>query len=512
ARLTVRQDGDQRVRLGDVAEVELGAENSQFRSYSSGQPAVFIAITPAPDANPLAVARAVKKSVPRITAGLPADLQLQLNWDGTVAIEAALWEVAATLVEAALIVILVIYLFLGSLRVVIIPLVTIPLSLIGVLFLILSMGFSLNLLTLLAMVIAIGLVVDDAIVVVENVHRHIEEGASPLDAALLGARQVAWPVVAMTVTLAAVYAPIAFIGGLTGALFSEFALTLAGAVLISGIVALTLSPMMCARVLPRHRDQGRFATWLDSRFDHLVARYQQLLGNCLQNRGAVLLFGCGIAASLPLLFSLAQSELAPEEDSGELYILSSPPQYANKDYTRYFLDQLVDLWREVPEVSHSWQVSDGSFNLGGITMVPWEQRQRSQAEIQAEVQEKFNGVAGLEVFTFGSPPLPGSDAGLPVNFVVGSTADYREVERVGQALLAAARESGLFAFITQSLEINRPELQVNIDRERAADLGISMAAIGHTLAAMLGEAETNRFILEGRSYKVISQAAPGFRL
>jgi multidrug efflux pump len=512
ARLTVRLNGDERVRLGDVATVELASQNSQFRSFSSGHDALFIAITPAPGANPLEVSRAVKKALPRIEAALPADMQLLLDWDGTISIEAALKEVATTLLEAGLIVILVIYLFLGSLRVVLIPLVTIPLSLIGVLFMILAMGFSINLLTLLAMVIAIGLVVDDAIVVVENVHRHIETGASPYAAALAGAQQVAWPVVAMTLTLAAVYAPIAFIGGLTGALFSEFALTLAGAVVISGVVALTLSPMMCSRVLKTREQQGRFADWLDTRFGQFIATYQRLLQHCLDNRGAVILFGAVVITSIPLLFMISQQELAPEEDAGALYIMSNPPQYANKDYITYFLDEVVTRWKQAPEVKHSWQVSDGSFNLGGLTLEHWDDRHRSQQQIQAELQQKFNTVAGLEIFTFGIPPLPGSDAGLPLSFVVASTADFQEVARVGQQLLEAARESGLFIFITQSLHFDRPEVKVNIDRERAAQLGISMEAVGQTLAAMLGEAETNRFTLEGRSYKVISQAAPGFRL
>jgi len=512
AGLTVRQEGDERVRLGDVAEVELGSENSQFQSFSSGRNAIFIAISPAPSANPLDVSTAVKDALPRIEAALPADLEMLLDWDGTIAIAAALKEVATTLLEAGLIVILVIFLFLGSLRVVLIPLVTIPLSLIGVLFLILALGFTINLLTLLAMVIAIGLVVDDAIVVVENVHRHIEQGLSPLEAALVGARQVAWPVVAMTLTLAAVYAPIAFIGGLTGALFSEFALTLAGAVIISGIVALTLSPMMCSRVLQSHEQDGKFTNWLDNGFERLINNYRGLLDHCLANRGAVLMFAAVVIASIPVLFAISQQELAPEEDSGGLYIIGTPPPYANKEYTSYFLDEVVKIWQQIPEVSHSWQVSDGSLNFGGLTLKHWDERERTQQEIQAELQQKLNGVAGLEFFNFGTPPLPGSDAGLPVSFVVASTADFTEVERVGRELLEAARESGLFIFITQTLQINRPEIRVDIDRERAARMGISMEAIGRTLAAMLGEAETNRFTLDGRSYKVISQAAPGFRL
>lgn len=512
AELTVRQKGEERVRLGDVADVELSAENTQFSSFSSGKDAIFLSITPTPDANPLDVSKAVKAALPRIEAALPADLQMKMDDDASVSIEAALKQVGITLLEAGVIVVLVIFLFLGSLRVVIIPLVAIPLSLLGTLSLILAMGFSINLLTLLAMVIAIGLVVDDAIVVVENVHRHIEMGASPTEAALAGARQVALPVIAMTLTLAAVYAPISFMGGLTGTLFSEFALALAGAVLVSGIVALTLSPMMCARVLKDHDHQGRFADTLDTLFHALIQKYCRLLSACLANRGAVLLFSAVIIASLPALFSLTQEELAPEEDRGSMYVMASSPQYANLEYIDYFLNEVVNLWREIPEVDHSWQVSSPNFNIGGLTLLPWDERERTQQELLLEFQQKLSGLAGIKAFTFGSPPLPGSDSGLPVSFVVASTAKHEEVARVGEELLSAARESGLFTFISQSLEFTRPEIKVNVDRARAARLGISMRSIGRTLAVMLGESETSRFTMEGRSYKVIPQAAKGFRL
>ncbi len=510
--LVVRQVGEERVRLGDIADVELSAESTELKTLSSGRDAVFMSVTPTPDANPLDVSRVVHDALPGIQASLPADMNMFLDWDGSTVIDEALKEVLITLLEAAVIVILVIYLFLGSLRVVLIPLVAIPLSLIGVVFLMLLMGFSLNLLTLLAMVIAIGLVVDDAIVVVENVHRHIENGATPHQAAVAGAREVALPVVAMTLTLAAVYTPIAFIGGLTGALFSEFALTLAGAVVVSGVVALTLSPMMCSRLLQDNEHQGRFENWLDDCFEWLVERYQQLLGGCLANRGAVVLFAISILASLPLLFSLAQQELAPEEDAGSLYLTGIAPRYANLEYSDYFLNEVVKIWKDIPEFSHSWQVIRPYENFGGITLQPWSERERSQQEVHAEFQKKLGGVAGMELFSFGSPSLPGADAGLPVSFVIASTADYKEVMRIGEELVQAARESGLFIFATQSLDFNRPEIGVNIDRERAARLGISMQDIGETLSLMLGEAEVNRFNLEGRSYKVIPQAGKGFRL
>jgi multidrug efflux pump len=510
--LVVRQAGEERVRLGDVADVELSAESTQLRTLSSGRDAVFMAISQTPDANPLDVSRVVHEALPGLRENLPADMELFMDWDGSIVIDEALREVVITLLQASLIVILVIYLFLGSIRVVLIPLVAIPLSLIGVVFLILAMGFSLNLLTLLAMIIAIGLVVDDAIVVVENVHRHIELGASPREAALVGAREVAIPVVTMTLTLAAVYAPIGFIGGLTGALFSEFALTLAGAVLVSGIVALTLSPMMCSQVLRDRAHQGRLATWLDRRFHSLIQQYRRLLSISLGHRGAVILFATVILASLPLLFSLAQEELAPEEDTGGVYVTGIAPRYANLEYTNYFLEEVVQIWKGIPEFSHSWQVILPNQNFGGITLRPWEERERTQQEVQAEFQEKISRIAGMEMFAFGTPPLPGFDAGLPVSFVVASTEDYEEVKRVGDELVKAANESGLFVFVTQSLDFDRPEIKINIDRELAARLGISMREIGQTLSVMLGEAEVNRFNLDGRSYKVIPQAARGFRL
>ncbi|MFT6286956.1 MAG: multidrug efflux pump [Alcanivorax sp.] len=510
--MVVRQTDDRRVLLGDVAEIELASENSQTRLYSSGKEGVFVSITGTPDSNPLEVAKQVHDAVPRLRAALPADIELFMEWDGSTPIQGALDEVILTLFEAALIVMLVIYCFLGSARVILIPLVAIPLSLIGVVFMIQAMGFSLNLLTLLAMVIAIGLVVDDAIVVVENVHRHIELGETPLNAAYLGAREVALPVVAMTLTLAAVYAPIAFVGGLTGALFTEFALTLAGAVIVSGIVALTLSPMMCSRLLKDHEHQGRFADWLDTKFGALTTAYRKLLRHCLNNRKAVLLFGVCILASLPLMFAMAQKELAPEEDSGSMYLFAAPPKHANLDYIVYFLDRVVEAWKTVPEVSHSWQIASTDFNMGGITLVDWDERDRTQKEIQSELQQKFSAVAGLQVLVFADPPLPGSDAGLPINFVVASTANYEQVLEVTEKLLSAARESGLFLFIEQSLKFDRPEITVDIDRDRAARLGVSMQTVGETLAVMLGEAETNRFNLKGRSYKVIPQASREFRL
>ncbi|MBX3705273.1 MAG: efflux RND transporter permease subunit [Pseudomonadales bacterium] len=512
AAIVVRQQGDRRVTLGDVATVELGSETYDAAVYSSGQATLFIAITEAPGANPLEMARRVKTKVAELNDQLPADLSIFLDSDLSIYIGEALDEVVRTLVEASVIVVLVILLFLGSLRVVAIPIVAIPLSLVSVLFLIWLMGFSINLLTLLAMVIAIGLVVDDAIVVVENVHRHIEAGEQPLAAALEGAREVAWPVVAMTLTLVAVYLPIGFLGGLTGVLFSEFALTLAGAVVISGVVALVLSPMMCAYLLKDHQHQGVVASWLDARFDELLHRYQRWLGRCLDHRGAVMLFAAIIFLSLPAFYQLAQKELAPEEDSGSIFAVATPPDYGSLEYTTYFLDQMVEAWRTVPEVTHSWQVNEPGSVFGGLELEPWRQRDRSLEEVRQEVQAKYDRISGLEIFTFAAGGLPGASSGLPVQFVISSNADYRELDRVAEEVLARVRPSGVFAFVTKDLRFSRPEVGVRIDRELAARLGISMEDIGRTLQIMLGEAETNRISIEGRSYKVIPQAGRDFRL
>ncbi len=512
AEIVVRQDGERRVRLGDVAEVELAAETYDSAVYSSGKETVFFAIREAPGANPLEVARKVKAAVAELNPQLPADMEIFLDSDLSKYISEALAEVAQTLIEASIIVILVILLFLGSMRVVVIPIVAIPLSLIGVLFLIWLMGFSINLLTLLAMVIAIGLVVDDAIVVVENVHRHIEEGKSPREAAIVGAREVALPVVAMTLTLVAVYLPIGFLGGLTGVLFSEFALTLAGAVAVSGLIALVVSPMMCANLLKDHDHQGKAADWLDEQFNKLHLGYEVLLGHCLNHRGSMLVFAFVIFLSLPLFYTLAQKELAPDEDSGGIFAAAIPPDYSSLEYTTYFLDEMVEAWRTIPEVSHSWQVNQPTSVFGGVELVPWSERERTLEEIRQELQQKYDKISGLQIFTFAGGGLPGAGGGLPVNFVISSNESYQALDRVSEEVLQKARQSGLFAFVTKDLKYARPEINVSIDRELASRLGISMRDIGQTLQVMLGEAETNRFSLEGRSYKVIPQAGRGFRL
>lgn len=510
--IVVRQNDERRVRLSDVADIELASESSSFYSSSSGREAMFVVITTAPGANPLVVAQNIKDLLPSIRTKMPADLTVTIDNDASVYIDQAIFQVVKTLAEAALIVILVIFLFLGSFRVVVIPIIAIPLSLIGVLFFIFLAGYSINLLTLLALVIAIGLVVDDAIVVVENVHRYIEAGEQPMEAALKGARQVALPVLAMSITLAAVYAPIGFLGGLTGILFSEFAFTLAGAVIVSGVVALTLSPVMCANFLRDHDHQGRLADWLDERFLILRNAYEKMLTHCLNNRGAVVFFGLCIFLSLPALISVTQKELAPQEDQGMIYVFTTQPDHTNLDYLNRFTGTYKDIWSKIPEVKFSFQVNSQNMAFGGIILHPWDERERTQQVVQQEIQQKYSQIAGLEIHTFGEAPLPGSDAGLPVNFVLSATADYKALVAVGEEVVKAARDSGHFLFVKQSLKFNRPEINVHIDREKAARLGISMRSVGDTLALMLGESDVNRFSMEGRSYKVIPQAPRDFRL
>ena len=510
--IVIKQKEDRRVTLTDVARVELASENYDGAIYSSGKEAVFLAIYQAPGANPLEVAARVKEKVKELENSLPADLELFLDFDESKFIGEAIKEVQKTLIEASIIVVMVIVLFLGSLRVVAIPIVAIPLSLVGVLFFIWLMGFSINLLTLLAMVIAIGLVVDDAIVVVENIHRHSELGEKPFEAAIKGARQISLPVIGMTLTLVAVYLPISFLGGLTGVLFSEFALTLAGAVVVSGFVALTLTPVMCAYMFPTTGQPGRFSGWLEFNFRRINESYRSLLLVSLQNNGAMLLFCAVISVSLPLLLLISQKELAPQEDSGHIYAYATPPDYANLEYINFFVDQMTDAWREIPEAVHSWQANLPSQVYGGVELKPWDQRERKLEEIRLELQSKYDRIGGLEIFTFSGGGLPGADSGLPVQFVISSNADYFELDQVAETLLDLARDSGVFAFVNKSLRISRPELEVIIDRELASRLGVSMEQIGSTLQIMLGEGETNRFSVEGQSYKVILQADKNFRL
>jgi len=514
ANIPLKTNGNSRVLLGDVARVEMGAENYDTVSSFDGTPSVYIGIKATPGANPLDVIKEVRKLMPELEAQLPPNLKASIAYDATLFIQASIDEVVKTLVEAVLIVIVVVFLFLGAFRSVLIPVITIPLSMIGVLFFMQLMGYSLNLLTLLAMVLAIGLVVDDAIVVVENIHRHIEEGKTPYEAALEGAREIAMPVVSMTITLAAVYAPIGFLEGLTGALFKEFALTLAGAVIISGIVALTLSPMMCAKLLRHEENPSGLAHRLDLIFDRLKQRYQKILHATLDTRPVVIVFGVIVLCLIPVFLKFSTSELAPNEDQGIIFMMATAPQPANLDYLNTYTDEFTKIFKEFPEYYSSFQIN--GFNgvqsgIGGFLLKPWGDRQRTQMELLPEVQARLDGIAGLQIFGFNLPALPGTGEGLPFAFVINTPNDYESLLDVAQRVKERAEKSGKFAFLDIDLAFDKPEVVVDIDRAKAAQMGVSMDVLGSTLATLLGEAEINRFTIDGRSYKVIAQVERAYR-
>ncbi|MDR0280978.1 MAG: multidrug efflux RND transporter permease subunit [Paucimonas sp.] len=514
ANIPLKTSGTSRVLLGDVARVEMGAENYDTVSSFDGTPSVYIGIKATPGANPLDVIKEVRQLMPELEAQLPPNLKASIAYDATLFIQASIDEVVKTLVEAVLIVIVVVFLFLGAFRSVLIPVVTIPLSMIGVLFFMQLMGYSLNLLTLLAMVLAIGLVVDDAIVVVENIHRHIEEGKTPFEAALEGAREIAMPVVSMTITLAAVYAPIGFLEGLTGALFKEFALTLAGAVIISGIVALTLSPMMCAFLLRHEENPSGLAHRLDLIFERLKLRYQKILHATLDTRPVVIVFGIIVLCLIPVFLKFSTSELAPDEDQGVIFMMATAPQPANLDYLNAYTDEFTKIFKEFPEYYSSFQIN--GFNgvqsgIGGFLLKPWGDRERTQMQLLPEVQARLNDIAGLQIFGFNLPSLPGTGEGLPFAFVINTPNDYESLLDVAQRVKERAEASGKFAFLDLDLAFDKPEVVVDIDRAKAAQMGVSMDVLGSTLATLLGEAEINRFTIDGRSYKVIAQVERAYR-
>ena len=516
ANLVVAAKGDALIRLGAVADVELGPSSADSSSMFDGLKAVFVGVYATPTANPLDVINNVRAAFPELKAQLPVGLDAAIAYDATDFIRASIFEVEKTLLEAALVVIAVIFLFLGSLRATIVPVVTIPLSLIGVMIFLLALGYSINLLTLLALVLAIGLVVDDAIVVVENIYRHIEEGQAPREAALRGAREIAGPVVSMTITLAAVYAPIGFVSGLTGALFREFAFTLAGAVVVSGLIALTLSPMMCAFLLrPPPAGGGGFAALIDRAFARLRGAYLALLRRSLNFRALTLLVLAGTLVLTAIMFMTTPRELAPEEDQGAIFALIKAPQYANLDYLEHATSQVQAAADAIPEKDHVFLIngSDGvSQAFGGVILKPWDKRARSQASVLADLQPKLAQATGAQILAFAPPALPGSTGGPPIQFVIRSLGDYREIVESMEKLQAAARDSGMFIFTDTDLRFDLPQIELKIDADKANRLGLNMAEIGSSLATLLGGNYINRFNMNGRSYEVIAQVPRDFRL
>ncbi|MGB1582078.1 MAG: efflux RND transporter permease subunit, partial [Nevskiales bacterium] len=423
-----KSDEDTVVRLGDVADVVLGAENYDQSAGWNGSPAIFIAINGRPDANVLDVIDQVRDVWPGIKANLPEGLDAAIGYDATEYIRQAITEVEKTLIEAVLIVVVVIFLFLGSVRSSFIPAVTVPLSLVGALFIMLVMGFSVNLLTLLAMVLAIGMVVDDAIIVLENVHRHIEEGLKPFDAAIKGARELVGPVIAMTITLIAVYAPIGFLSGITGKLFIEFAFTLAGAVLISGVVALTLTPMMCARILQDSSHESRLANWLDSKFDAWKNAYQQRLHGALETPYIIAIFGGIVFVSCYFLFISTPAELAPNEDRGFAIAINEIDGFASQEYLQEVSSQAHKVALNHPQISHMFTFSNddgGSTNRSfmGMITVPWTERDKTTETIVNELAPELADIPGLRSTVIQPPPLPTPGQGYPVQFIIKGTTD-----------------------------------------------------------------------------------------
>ncbi|MGO8754827.1 MAG: efflux RND transporter permease subunit [Gallionellaceae bacterium] len=514
--LVVKSVNGQVIRLDDVAEVSLGSDDYDTAVAFDGKSSVFVGIQVAPGANLLDVVARVRKVFPDIQSQLPAGLSGAIVYDSTKFVNSSINDVIKTLAEAVLIVTAVVFVFLGSLRSVIIPLVAIPLSIVGTFTVMLVLGYSINLLTLLAIVLAIGLVVDDAIIVVENVSRHLEGGMGRMDAAVRAARELANPIIAMTIVLVAVYVPIGFMGGLTGALFTEFAFTLVGTVTMSAIIALTLSPMMCSRLLkapnPQSRNwQDRLEVFLDRSFDRLHKRYEGLLHSSLNFLPVTAVMAVIILGSIYYLYSTSKSELAPIEDQGVLISIAYNNPAATLDQRQIYASQIYDVYKSFPETDHVFQLNAPAQVIGGMVLKPWNERKKTAMDLQPLVQGDLNHIAGSQIAVFQPPALPGA-RGVPIQFVITTTESLANLNAVSQQFLHDALASGQFIFLQSDQRIDLPQTSIEIDRDMAAQLGLTMQDIGSALSAMLGGGYVNFFDLDGRSYKVIPQVEQNFRL
>ncbi|HVO00809.1 MAG TPA: efflux RND transporter permease subunit [Candidatus Cybelea sp.] len=496
------------VRLRDVAQISLGAKEADVVAKVRGKPAVFIGIDATPEANPLNVANGLKALLPDIERNLPVGLKMQTAYDTSIFIEESIKEVEHTIIEAAVIVTVVIFMFIGSLRAIAVPIIALPLSIIGVAVFLAALGFSINLLTLLAIVLAIGLVVDDAIVVLENVDRHMKTGKSSFLAAIAGTREIAVPVISMTVTLAAVYAPIAFTPGISGALFSEFALTLAGSVFISGFVALTLSPVLCAMILKSSGKPGVVQRVIEHMLERMDRGYNRLLDGVLKFRIVVLIFGALVFASLFPLFGMIKSELAPSEDQGAIMVQTIAPAGVNPDYQEFYHDRVSDALAKVPDIGN-WFTLAGTPTVRQGTAVavmkPWHDRTVPFSDSFVVARRELNKVVGLKAAAFSLPPLPGSGGGFPMQFVISTTDDYKVLTQVMARVEQRAKTSGLFAFTDVDLKFENPTVVLTVDRDKAGAYGISMSDIGTTWLTMVSNGYVNRMSVAGRSYRVIPQ-------
>ena len=512
--IATRENG-KTIRLQDIAKVSLEKSHDIYRAMANGNDAVVVAIDASPTANPLDITAGVREMLPELQKNNPSSIKMEVLYDSTIAIEESISEVVKTIIEAGAIVLVVMILFLGSWRAVVIPIITIPLSLIGVLVVMQMFGFTINLMTLLAMVLAIGLVVDDAIVVVENIDRHIKAGEEPFRAAIIGTREIAVPVISMTITLAAVYAPIALMGGITGSLFTEFALTLAGAVFVSGIVALTLSPMMCSVLLKSNHQPNRFEKTVDGVLSALTNNYSRLLDKLMTRRPAVILFALLVFASLPFLFKFIPSELAPSEDKGALMMMSKAPSNANLDYVENSMKVVTAKIAEQPSVQSSLAMSgipNANQAFGIAIMKPWSQRDIDPKQLSTNLKGDFNSIAEVATTAFQMPELPGSSGGLPVQFVITTSNPFESLVEIASDVLAATQANPNFVYSELDLAFDSATMNISIDRDKAGAYGVTMQDIGITLGTLLSDGYLNRIDLDGRSYEVIAQVERKYRL
>jgi multidrug efflux pump len=509
--LVVKESDGVVVRLGDIADVVLGAENYEQDVRFNGETATFMGVWVLPTANSLDVIKRVRAEIPGIQAQAPAGMKIGVPYDSTEYIQDAIDEVLSTLTETLAIVVLVIFLFLGSVRAVIIPVVAIPISLIGAVFLMLAAGFTINLLTLLAIVLSVGLVVDDAIVMVENVERHLHDGKSPARAAIDAARELTGPIIAMTITLAAVYAPIGIQGGLTGALFREFAFTLAGAVIVSGVVALTLSPMMGAKLLRAGDTERGFAGWVNRRFDSVRRRYVRTLTGTLRYRPVVLVLWAIVALLIVPFYMFSQQELAPAEDQGVVFAVVQAAPNATIDQTKLFAEQIYDVYHSFPEAASIFQLTFPTNGFGGMVVKPWSERTKTTADLLMESAVKLSQVPGIRAIPLTPPALPGG-GDFPVDFVIASPTDSQQLADFAKQLVQKAMGSGMFIFADADLKFDQPQAEVVFDRDKLRSQGVDLSQAGRDLSTLLGGDYVNRFSIQGRSYKVIPQVKRADRL
>jgi multidrug efflux pump len=510
--MVVKEDNGDVVRLGEIADVVLGAENYDQDVRFNGETAVFVGIWVLPTANTLEVIGRVRDAMPGIEAQLPVGMKGGIPFDSTVYIRDSIREVLKTLSETLLIVVLVIFLFLGSVRSVLIPVVAIPISLVGAVFLMLAAGFTINLLTLLAIVLSVGLVVDDAIVMVENVERHLHQGKTPFAAAIDAARELVGPIIAMTITLAAVYTPVAIQGGLTGSLFREFAFTLAGAVLVSGVVALTLSPMMGAKLLRAGDTERGFAGFINGQFEAIRRTYARMLAWTLEARPVVLTLWVIVILLLVPFYLFSRKELAPPEDQGVVFGIVQAAANSTLDQTRLFTDEIYRVFHSFPETASTFQLTSPSGGFAGMVVKPWSERKKTSGELQVEVSAALSKIAGVRVIPITPPALPGGGGGLPVDFVIASTAEPQQVIELANQIVQKAFGSGQFLFADTDLKFDQPQTEVVFDRDKLRSEGVDLSQAGRDLSTLLGGNYVNRFSIQGRSYKVIPQVKRSERL